>query len=168
MLVVFSHGKESGAWGSKITHLADIAKQLGAAVESPDYSQISNPDARVAHLLSLVEPISSLVLVGSSMGGYVSCIASQSLKPAGLFLLAPAIGLEGYSLQDPEPRSDNTEIVMGWRDEAVPVQNVMNFSMKYKTRLRLLDSDHRLNDVLPEVGAIFKSFLLRIIDKNNN
>ena len=31
-LVLFAHGKESGPWGSKIKHLAQIADQHGAKV----------------------------------------------------------------------------------------------------------------------------------------
>ena len=98
-LVVFSHGKESGPLGSKITFLAGIAKQFGTKRMSPDYGGIASPDDRVAHLLDIPEiaatPSTDLILVGSSMGGYVSCVASQSLHPAGLFLLAPAIGIDG-------------------------------------------------------------------------
>ena len=30
--VVFSHGKESGPWGSKITAMAAVVRELGAAV----------------------------------------------------------------------------------------------------------------------------------------
>ena len=34
--VVFSHGKESGPWGTKIAALADIARAEGYEVESVD------------------------------------------------------------------------------------------------------------------------------------
>jgi hypothetical protein len=57
-------------------------------VLSPNCSDQSDPDACVKWLLAMGL---RLVLVGSSMGGYVSTIASQSLKPAGLFLMAPAL-----------------------------------------------------------------------------
>jgi hypothetical protein len=36
MKVYFSHGKESGPWGSKIKRLAGIAQQKGYAVDSID------------------------------------------------------------------------------------------------------------------------------------
>jgi hypothetical protein len=45
MKVIFSHGKESGPWGSKITKLANIAKTLCFEVDSIDYSNIASPDA---------------------------------------------------------------------------------------------------------------------------
>lgn len=166
-LVIFAHGKESGPWGSKITYLADIAKQFGAAVLSPDYSNLSDPEQRVAHLLALPEVAqrasTRLVLVGSSMGGYVSTVASQTLKPAGLFLLAPALGLPGYATQAPTPGCDNVEIVMGWGDTVIPVANVIGFAAQHQATLHLLNGDHRLISVLPEVGDIFRAFLQRVL-----
>jgi len=47
-LIVFAHGKESGPWGQKSVILAAIAEEFGAQVLSPDYSDLSDPDARVA------------------------------------------------------------------------------------------------------------------------
>jgi hypothetical protein len=167
-LVVFSHGKESGPWGAKITFLANIAKQLGAEVVSPDYTGIASPDDRVAFLLDIPEiaaaPTVNLVMVGSSMGGYVSCVASESLRPTGLFLLAPAIGLDGYRLQNPVPGTDNVEIVMGWQDELIPVSNVINFALRQKARLHLINGDHRLNSALVDVGFLFQGFLQRCFE----
>jgi len=73
MKVYFSHGKESGPWGSKIERLAAIAKHAGCSVESIDYTDISDPDVRVERLLTeIAAETEPLLLVGSSMGGYVS------------------------------------------------------------------------------------------------
>ena len=117
-VVYFCHGKESGPWGTKIIQLAKIAKDKNFHVESPDYSGISNPEERVEKLLNL-KPYADqhLVLVGSSMGGYVSTVAAKSLKPRGLFLLAPAFYREGYAHQNPAPIADSTLIIHGWDDE---------------------------------------------------
>ena len=49
--VCFSHGKESGPWGSKIKCLAKVAERCGFAVESIDYQGIGDPDERVEKLL---------------------------------------------------------------------------------------------------------------------
>ena len=49
--VCFSHGQESGPWGSKIKRLAKVAERCGFAVESIDYRGIGDPDERVAKLL---------------------------------------------------------------------------------------------------------------------
>jgi acetyl esterase/lipase len=162
-LVIFAHGKESGPWGSKIKHLAAIAEKHGAAVLSPDYSDIQeDPDARVARLLSMtLPPHDRLVLVGSSMGGYVSTVASQTLKPAGLFLMAPAVYIPGFGVdQDPAPSADHVCVVFGWNDEIIPVEYGIRFAQKHRASLHVLDGDHRLNSVLPKVGELFEQFLL--------
>lgn len=163
-LVVFAHGKESGPWGSKIRHLAEIAQGLGTKVLSPDYSGIASPDERVAYLLSLeLPPHSQLILVGSSMGGYVSTVASAKLNPAGLFLMAPAFGLPGYAEQNPVPKAGAICVVHGWRDEVVPVEHGIRFAAPHCAELHVLDADHRLNEVLPAVGLLFEKFMHKIL-----
>jgi len=162
-LILFAHGKESGPWGSKIKHLAAIAEQIGASVLSPDYSDLLDPDARVARLLALPLPDHDrLILVGSSMGGYVSTVASQSLKPVGLFLMAPAFYIPGYAVQDPHPCAARTCVAFGWGDDVIPVEHGIRFAQAHKADLHLLDSDHRLNSVLPELGELFGLFLSHV------
>ena len=45
--VIFSHGQESGPWGTKIQAMAAAARALGCRVESIDYQGIADPAARV-------------------------------------------------------------------------------------------------------------------------
>jgi pimeloyl-ACP methyl ester carboxylesterase len=88
--VVFSHGKESGPWGSKITALAAVARDLGLQVESVDYRGIDDPRVRVEKLLALGRSCAQpLVLVGSSLGGHVAAAAAATghLKTRALFLM---------------------------------------------------------------------------------
>jgi len=54
MKVYFSHGKESGPWGTKIKRLAEIARNKGCAVESVDYTDLVDPDLRVERLLEVL------------------------------------------------------------------------------------------------------------------
>ena len=99
MKIIFSHGKESGPWGSKITALAEIARKSAFPnsidVESIDYTGTADPDERV-ELLGKSLNRDDLVLVGSSMGGYVSAVAAQQYAVRGLFLMAPAFYMPGY------------------------------------------------------------------------
>ena len=163
-LVLFAHGKESGPWGSKIKHLAQIAERLGAKVLSPDYTSLQNPDDRVRHLLALpLVPHDKLILVGSSMGGYVSTIASVRLKPAALFLMAPAFFIDGYDNQNPVSAAKRTMIVSGWQDEVIPVEHSIRFAQQQRAELHLLDSDHRLNSALPQLGHLFELFLEQVL-----
>lgn len=162
-LILFAHGKESGPWGSKIRHLATIAEAFGTQVLSPDYSDLSDPDERVARLLAMPLPAHDrLVLVGSSMGGYVSTVASQTLKPSALFLLAPAFYIPGYAVQTPAPGSSRVSVVFGWHDEVIPVEHGIRFAQAHQAELHVLNSDHRLNSVLPELGILFENFLKSI------
>jgi predicted esterase YcpF (UPF0227 family) len=95
--VIFSHGQESGPWGTKIRAMSDRAKTLGCNVDSIDYQGISDPTERVEKLKRECSDISGpLILVGSSMGGHVATAAAAALNAAGLFVLAPAYYMEGY------------------------------------------------------------------------
>ncbi|EIT70277.1 MULTISPECIES: YqiA/YcfP family alpha/beta fold hydrolase [Hydrocarboniphaga] len=157
-LVCFAHGKESGPWGIKIKHLAAIAREQGFDVMSPDYSQSVDPDVRVSQLIGLAPKARCLVLVGSSMGGYVSAMACETLRPTALMLLAPALYFPGWD-REPAGIPDLCAVVHGWGDEIVPYERGLRFARRHKAALHLLDSDHSLNDKLPELGRIFASVL---------
>ena len=160
MKVYFSHGKESGPWGSKITKLANIAKMHGCKVDSIDYSNITDPDVRVEHLLQSLdgEDDEEVILVGSSMGGYISLVASEKIKPKGVFLLAPALFIPGYEKQA-YSYSNNVEIVHGWSDDVIPPENSIKFSKSNNCVLHLIPGDHRLKDSIETVANIFTQFL---------
>ena len=158
-LVVFAHGKESGPWGSKISHLADIARELGANVLSPNYRDLDSPDGRAERLIALpLPPHSRLLLVGSSMGGYVSLLASRPLKPSGLFLMAPALYMHDYAQQSPAPGTDRVCIVHGWNDATISVEHSYRFAKEFRADLHLINSDHRLDDSLEYLGELFRIF----------
>lgn len=164
LLVVFSHGKEGTPDGSKIRRLSAVASANGCQVLSLDYRNISSPEQRTAHLLETLKNISTpLLLVGSSMGAYSSIVASQQLKPQGLFLLAPALYLEGYQQQEPIPVAKLTTIIHGWHDEIVPVTNAINFAQQHHTRLHLVSADHRLLSAMDIIENIFAMFLREIL-----
>ncbi len=103
-LVIYNHGKDSVPWGEKTLLFAEVAKRYGYAFESPDYREQPNPDKRVEQLLAMeLSGCDEILLIGSSMGAYVSTVASESIKPKGLFLLAPAFYLPGYRQTEFKP-----------------------------------------------------------------
>jgi pimeloyl-ACP methyl ester carboxylesterase len=158
--VVFSHGKESGPWGSKITAMAAAVHDLKIGVESIDYRGIDDPAARVTKLLdTAVSLMAPLVLVGSSMGGHVSAAAATRAKARGLFLLAPAFYMPGFEAYTPEDVSCPTVIVHGWRDDIVPVDNSIRWAREHGAGLYVLDSNHRLEDKIEEICRLLRSFL---------
>ena len=163
-LVCFAHGKESGPWGTKITHLADTAKRRGYEVISPDYSHSHDPHARVAQLLELAPKAGrALVLVGSSMGGYVSAMACAALKPQALLLMAPALYFPGFD-QEPAGIPALCSVVHGWSDDIVPVDRAIRFARTHSAALHVLNSGHTLNDQLPALDLLFDDLLRRTLE----
>jgi pimeloyl-ACP methyl ester carboxylesterase len=158
--VVFSHGKESGPWGSKITAMAAVVRELKIEVESVDYRGLDDPGDRVAKLIDLGKKLDApMVLVGSSMGGHVSAAAASELKPRGLFLLAPAFYMPGYEEYTPQNVVCPTAIVHGWHDAIVPVENSIRWAREHQAALHLLNSDHRLEDQIDAICVLLRAFL---------
>ena len=161
--VVFSHGKESGPWGNKISALAEVARDEGYGVESVDYRGIDDPRERVTRLLAFCRNLQGrLVLVGSSMGGHVCTSGSRLLRAEGLFLLAPAFYMPGYEQLTPPPPACPITIVHGWRDDVVPVGNSIRYARRYGATLHVVDSDHRLQDRIGDLLVFFEHFLVRL------
>ena len=159
MKVYFSHGKESGPWGSKIQRLANIASAHGYSVESIDYSDILDPDLRVERLINILkDEEDDFLLVGSSMGGYVSLVAAEQVNAKGVFLLAPALLMPGYQKQVYSANTD-VEIVHGWSDDIIPPENSIQFAKMIDCSLHLISGDHRLNSSIEVVAKLFTQFL---------
>ena len=160
LTVVFSHGKESGPWGSKITAMAAVVRDMNHAVESVDYRGVDDPRARVEMLVAAVSRVPKpVVLVGSSMGGHVSAAAACVLRPRGLFLLAPAFYMPGFEAYTPQNVVCPTAVVHGWRDAIVPVENSIRWAREHKAALHVLDSDHRLEDRIAAICTLLRYFL---------
>jgi pimeloyl-ACP methyl ester carboxylesterase len=159
--VCFSHGKDSGPWGAKISAMADLARDRGLDVDSIDYRGVDDPSARTDKLVASCEALDRpLVLVGSSMGGHVAAAASARLADVrGLFLIAPAFYVSGYEHLTPEPRAACISIVHGWRDDVIPAANSIRFAAKHRATLHLIDGDHRLVDHVFEINRFFDWFL---------
>jgi len=150
--IVFSHGKESGPWGSKIKSMAEHAKKYGE-VYSINYSDLVSPEERAERLINFLSKLNgNIVLVGSSMGGYVSTLASNNSNIVGLMLLAPAFYLTGYEQTKPSTQCTNVSVVHGWGDDIVPYQNSVKFAEQHKASLKLVDDGHRLSNSLDSLN----------------
>lgn len=163
--VYFLHGKQSGPWGTKIRVLAKVAEGFGCRVVSLDMQDEPNPDQRVRRLVEQTgEAKGPLILVGSSMGGYVAAVASTVLQPRGLFLMAPAVGLPGYAVADPQTAADVIMVVHGWADDIVPLPQVFDFARRQQCPFCLLPDDHSLQKQLPALECLFGDFMRRCLD----
>jgi predicted alpha/beta-hydrolase family hydrolase len=158
--VCFSHGQESGPWGMKIRAMADVARSSGWTADSLDYQGVQKPLDRVAMLVGYArDQDENLVLVGSSMGGFVATLAASQVGARGLFLLAPAFYLPGYEEHLPEPPACPTAIVHGWRDDIIPWQGSTRFGSDSGARVLLVDGDHRLTANIGVIRKFFSIFL---------
>jgi len=163
MKTYFSHGKESGPWGTKIKRLAEITERRGHAVESIDYTDTMDPDLRVERLLdALTRERDKYLLVGSSMGGYVSLVASETMNARAVFLMAPALFIPGYRRQEYHSRSPRIEIVHGWSDDIIPAEHSIRYAREADCTLHLIKGDHALNGSLDMVTSLFEGFLDRV------
>ena len=164
--VVFSHGKESGPMGSKIQRLMEEADRFGLKTISVDYRNCATASERVALLNNTLKqldaPPQQVVLVGSSMGGYVSTVVANNLPVAGLFLMAPALWMpaEEYTIQSYQPLTSKVEITHGFNDDVVPCENSIRFAREHEgTVLHLVPDDHRLRASLDFLACQFRRFI---------
>ncbi|MCP4875416.1 MAG: alpha/beta hydrolase [Gammaproteobacteria bacterium] len=166
MKIYFSHGKESGPWGFKIKRLAEIATQQGCEVESVDYTDLPDPDQRAERLFDTVqnEP-GDFILVGSSMGGYVSLACSEKVTPKAVFLMAPALYMPGFKLQQHHSKCNDVEIVHAWSDEVIPAAHSIKHARQADCTLHLISGDHALNTSIMAVESLFERFLCRVLGR---
>lgn len=161
--VVFSHGQASGPWGRKITALAEVVRSEGYQAHSVDYRGLDSPRERIARLADYCKELTGdLVLVGSSLGGYVTVASASVLHARGIFLMAPAL----YFPELPPLRAGivdcPTAIVHGWHDAVVPFEHSVRFAQTCRAALHLLESDHNLHNQIRVIQNLFEYFLIAL------
>ena len=167
-LVVFSHGKESGPHGEKIQAMRAVAQELGFKTVSIDYTACQDAVERKSLLRSYLSNQSGkIILVGSSMGGYVSAALANEFELSALFLLCPALSLEGYERVDYTPRTDKIVLVHGWNDDVVPVESSIQFAREHNAMLHLLPDNHRLSGSISHLVIWLESLLKSLIESEN-
>jgi len=161
--IIFSHGKESGPNGAKIRTLTEVGKEMGYETLSIDYRKCVDVNERVELLNQEIRKLElcELILVGSSMGGYVSTVIANEIPVEGLFLMCPALYMPRYEIQSYLPQTDKIEITHGWQDDVVPFENSMRFAKENKAILHLLEDNHRLSESLLFLAQSFWFFLER-------
>ncbi len=99
------------------------------------------------------------------MGGYVSLVASEQVIAKGVFLLAPALFMQGYKKQV-YSKNVNVEIVHGWSDDVIPPGNSIKYAKYSNCSLHLISGDHRLNSSIEVVENLFSQFLTSQTENN--
>jgi pimeloyl-ACP methyl ester carboxylesterase len=159
-IVIFSHGQESGPWGTKIRAMAERVRELGFDADSVDYQGMADPAERVDKLIAHCAPIDEpIVLVGSSMGGHVATAAADHIGAVGLFVLAPAFYMPDFEALTPPAPAMPIVIVHGWNDDIVPVENSIRYASECKATLHVVDGDHRLTANIDEINDYLARFI---------
>lgn len=159
--LICSHGMESGPGATKISALADLATARGLVAIKPDYRDLTHWEPRLARLNALVAEhlqAGPVLLLGSSIGAYISALASLEQVVAGLFLLAPPISAPPL-LPPLSMRCQHSWIVHGWHDELISPAQVVDFAQRHDARLLLLSANHRLDGCVPTIERQFSEFL---------
>ena len=163
MKIWFSHGKDGSPTGDKIQLLAKIAADRGWQHNSIDYRGMEDPQDRVKKLLAELNGSSEPVtLVGSSLGAHVAATASNDVDCLALFLMAPAFYFPGYEEYTPSPNARHIEIMHGWSDDVIPVDNSVRWARQHGAVLHIVNGGHRLEENLQDLAIIFAAFLQKV------
>ena len=164
--VILSHGSDSGPEATKVSALARVAEALGWSTFRPDYREEDKlgyagcVPPRVARLVdSMQGRPSPLVLAGSSMGAFVSGLASLRAACDGLFLIALPIDIPDCPQRFDAARGVPGMLVHGYRDEMCPVDAAVAFTRERGMPVLLLDDDHRLGNHVAVLERQFELFL---------
>ena len=167
---ILSHGFESGPDATKVTALAEAAERLGWTSERPDYtdldarhevSNLGDVPARLQRLLDIAGAAAvrhgPLVLAGSSLGAYISAIASLRVPTRALFLMVPPTRMGPMPALDAAPVP--ISVVHAWHDEIIPPAEVIEWARARSARLLLLDDCHRLTAHVETTAHAFAELL---------
>jgi alpha/beta superfamily hydrolase len=163
--IILSHGLNSSPTAAKVGAMAKVAQSLGWTTELPDYrdidarGEIGEVSARLERLLDRAQAATPpLVLAGSSMGAFISALASLEVECVGLFLVAPPVVLEGYP-QSLDAELVPTTVIHGWDDELIPAGDVVRWAQVRNDRLIMVDDTHRLEHHVDFCAEEFGRFL---------
>jgi predicted alpha/beta-hydrolase family hydrolase len=164
--IILSHGSDSGPDATKVSVLAAFAESLGWKTQRPDYRTddlsgfVGSIDPRIKRLVAAIDTLDAPpVLVGSSMGAFVSGLASLQRPVAGLFLLATPSEIPGYRQVFNLANGVPTMLYHGWRDDVCMPEGMIDFAGRHRLPLIVVDDDHRLTDSIDRIVEQFGLFL---------
>jgi len=164
--IILSHGSDSSPDATKVSLLAAQAEALGWQTQRPDYRSddgrgyADSVAPRIARLRATIEALDQPpLLVGSSMGAFVSGLVSLEVPVAGLLLLATPSEIPGYARKFDLRAHVPTVLVHGWRDDVCPLAGVHAFAARRHLPLLVLDDDHRLGSSMDMISAQFRLLL---------
>jgi len=169
---ICSHGFESGPQATKVTALAQAAQHLGWSTHCPDYtdldarqdiSLLGDVPQRLQRLLEVAANAAQrgpVVLAGSSLGAYISAIASLHVPVHALFLMVPPTKMGIMPALDAAPVP--VSVVHAWHDELIAPNEVIAWAQARSARLLLVNDGHRLSDHVETCAQAFTQLLQAI------
>ncbi|KAF1686285.1 hypothetical protein B1992_08660 [Pseudoxanthomonas broegbernensis] len=167
---ILSHGFESGPDATKVAALARAAEDLGWTTERPDYTdldaraevgRLGDVPGRLRRLLAIAgaaaERGGPVVLAGSSLGSYVSALASLQVPTRALFLMVPPTRMGPLPALEAAPVP--ISIVHAWHDELIPAAEVVEWARTRSARLLMVDDSHRLAGHVETTARAFAQLL---------
>ncbi|MGO1499948.1 MAG: YqiA/YcfP family alpha/beta fold hydrolase [Marinobacter sp.] len=164
--VFLSHGLESGPGSTKIQALKALAETFESVqAHAIDHRSSKDPAVRLAQMNDAISASGAvpenIILVGSSMGGWVCAQTSAQTPVLGCFLLAPALALSGYPQSNPRIQAQHVQLIHGWDDDVVPVMPVIELARQQALPTLVLPDGHRLANSLERVVEEFRDFLAK-------
>lgn len=163
--VILSHGSDSAPDATKVSALASVADELGWRALRPDYrvedklGHAGSVQPRIEKLIASAQDTHApLVLAGSSMGAFVSGLASLRIPCAGLFLVALPLRIPRWS-ENFDMAAVPAMLVHGFNDEVCPVSAAARFANARHIPTLLLPGGHRLAAQVPAICQQFRLFL---------
>lgn len=164
--VILSHGSDSGPDATKVSALARVAESLGWTSFKPDYREedaLGYAGAVPPRVERLVEAMRDaprpLVLAGSSMGAFVSGLASLRAPCDGLFLVALPTMIPACPQPFDMASGMPAMLIHGYEDTLCPVLAAQAFARTRGMPALLLPDDHRLAMHVPVIEREFRAFL---------
>jgi alpha/beta superfamily hydrolase len=164
--IILSHGSDSGPDATKVSVLAQVAEALGWTTERPDY----RADDRLGHAGCVAPRLARLrarmgatatppVLVGSSMGAFVSGLASLAQPAQALFLLALPVAIPGVDTAFDLQRGVPAMLIHGYDDDICPADRALAFAAGAQLPALMVADDHRLAGHVHTIADQFHLFL---------
>jgi dienelactone hydrolase len=141
--ILFIHGSDSNGQ----TYKAQVLRKTFPELISPDFT---GPLAvRLSQMEAILKDQDGWTLIGSSLGGLMAALfATQHPgQVRKLVLMAPALNLPEFSRHLPKPVDVSTLLIIGKKDDVIPVESVRRLTKQVFPKLTYLsvDDDHRLH-----------------------
>lgn len=141
--ILFIHGSDSNGQ----TYKAQVLRKHFPGLHSPDF--VGPLAVRLAQMEAILTDTPDWTLLGSSLGGLMAALYTTRHpgQVRKLVLLAPALNLPEFSRHLPRPVHVPTVLIIGKKDEVIPIDTVHRLALRIFPGLTYLsvDDDHRLH-----------------------